>query len=35
VFLRAEPTDVEMGDPDKLAAKFPNVVKQLAAFCKE
>jgi uncharacterized protein len=32
VWLRAEPTDVEMGDVAKLAAAYPNMKCQLTAF---
>jgi uncharacterized protein len=32
VWLRAEPADVEMGDPAKLAAAFPAATADIAAF---
>jgi uncharacterized protein len=32
VWLRAEPPDVEMGDADQLAAKYPQARDRLAAF---
>jgi predicted cupin superfamily sugar epimerase len=32
VWLRAEPADVELGNTDALAAKFPAAGEQLAAF---
>jgi predicted cupin superfamily sugar epimerase len=34
VFLRAEPTDVEMGDADRLVAAFPAARDQIAAFSR-
>jgi hypothetical protein len=32
VWLRAEPEDVELGDPEKLTAAFPDAKERVAAF---
>ena len=34
VWLRAEPEDVEMGDPLKLAAVFPEASDSIAEFSR-
>jgi len=34
VWLRAEPPDVEMGDPELLSAAYPAAKEQIAAFTK-
>jgi predicted cupin superfamily sugar epimerase len=33
VWLRAEPSDVEFGDADALAAKYPAAKADLGSFC--